>query len=135
VTINTIVSSNLKKPDLISILRGTKGTPLPSKANAIAKTLLEAVVWSNFVLSPLNGESAELCKLGHHMELIYGMNILNEGKEGKRLKDGSVLDRPHLFRAGLLQKCDCKYQKDSPDFIVIGPLDGKPLLVVVKIKC
>jgi hypothetical protein len=41
----------------------------------------------------------------------------------------------HFFRAGLLQKRGCKYQKDSPDFILIGTLDGEPIVAVVKMKC
>jgi hypothetical protein len=36
-------------------------------------------------------------------------------KDGIALEDESVLVVQHLFRAGLLQKRGCKYQKDSPD--------------------
>ena len=41
----------------------------------------------------------------------------------------------HLFRAGLLQKRNRKYQKDSPDFILIGTLDGCQIVAVVELKC
>ena len=87
---------------------------VPSQANATAKTPVEAVIQSSY-LPPLKGENAELCKLGHEMEPVHGRNILEMGKEGIELEDGSVLVVQHLFRAGLVQKRGRKYQKDSPD--------------------
>jgi len=126
------VPSKLKRPDLIDVLSGKKEAP--PQACATAKTPIEAVVQSTF-LPPLKGENAELCKLGHTMEPVYGTNILNDGKDGIELEDGSILVVQHLFRAGLLQKQGRKYQKDSPDFILIGTLDGEPLKAVVEMKC
>jgi hypothetical protein len=107
---------------------------LPPQADIAAKTPIEAVIQSAY-LKPLKGETAELCKLGHQMEPIYGMNILEWAKNGARLEDGSVLKVHHLFRAGLLQKRNQKYQKDSPDFILIGTLDGRRIVAVVELKC
>jgi hypothetical protein len=122
------------KQDLIKVLSGTMEAPLPSQANVTAKTPIEAVIQSSY-LPPLKGENAELCKLGHQMEPIYGTNILELGKEGIKLEDGKVLIVQHLFRAGLVQKRGRKYQKDSPDFILIGTLDGAPIVAVVEMKC
>jgi hypothetical protein len=41
----------------------------------------------------------------------------------------------HLFRAVLVQKSGQKYQKDSPDFILIEMLDGQQIVAVVQLKC
>lgn len=88
-------------------------------------------------LPPLKGENAELCKLGHQMEPIYGTNILEFGREGVKLvkpEDGFILVEQHLFRAGLVQKRGRKYQKDSPDSILVGTLDGDPIVAGVEMK-
>lgn len=69
------------------------------------------------------------------MEPIYGANILKTGKDGIKLENGSILVVQHLFRAGLVEKRHRPYQKDSPDFILIGTLDGEPLVAVVELKC
>lgn len=63
------------------------------------------------------------------------MNILQAGKDGIRLEDGKLLVVQHLFRAVLVQKSGQKYQKDSPDFILIGMLDGQQIVAVVQLKC
>lgn len=125
--------SNLQRDGLINILSGNQEPPPPPQAMVAAKTPIEAVVQSAF-LSPLKGESAELCKIGHQMEPIYAENLLKAGKDGIKLQDGKVLIIHHLYRAGLLQKTGSKYQKDSPDFILIGTLDGEPLVAVVEMK-
>jgi hypothetical protein len=69
------------------------------------------------------------------MEPVYAKNLIAAGKDGIALEDESMLVVQHLFRADLLQKRGCKYQKDSPDFILIGTLDGEPIIAVVKMKC
>lgn len=103
-TINTTVPSKLsKKDDLIDVLSGAREAPTPANTTASAKTPIKAVVQSAF-LNPLKGESAELCKLGHKMKPIYGKQLLDNGKGGITLEDGSVLVVEHLFRAGLVQK-------------------------------
>ena len=83
------------KQDLIKVLSGVMEAPSPSQASVTAKTPVEAVIQSS-CLPPLKGENAELCKLGHQMEPIYGTNILELGKEGIKLEDGKVLAFPPL---------------------------------------
>lgn len=100
---------------------------MSSRALVTAKTPIEAVVQSAH-LKPLKGEAAELCKLGHQMEPICGQNLLEAGCSGIRLEDGSVLVINHLFRAGLVQKRGKKHQKDYPDFMLLGALDGQPIV-------
>jgi hypothetical protein len=97
--------------------------------------MLEAANQSAF-LKPLKGEAAKLCKLGHQMEPIYGMNILEAAKNGVQFENGSLLVIQHLFRAGLVQKSGSqKDQNDSLDFVLIGTLDGEHFVAIVELKC
>jgi hypothetical protein len=105
---------SLKRPDLIDILSFAREAPMPAESAVTAKTPIKAIVQSAF-LPPLKGENAKLCELGHQMEPVYAKNLIAPGKDGIALEDESVLVVQHLFRAGLLQKRGCRYQKDSPD--------------------
>lgn len=80
-------------------------------------------------------QKVELCRLGHQMEPIYGCNLLEAGKNGIKLEDGSVLVTQHLFRVGTVHKRGKKHQKDSPEFSLLGTLDGQPIVAVVNLKC
>jgi hypothetical protein len=134
-SISTKVPGSLERPDLIDILSGAREAPTPAQSTVTAKTPIEAIIQSAF-LPPLKGENAKLCKLGHQMEPVHAKNLIAAGKDGIALEDESVLVVQHLFRAGLLQKRGCKYhQKASPDFILIGTLDGEPIVAVVEMKC
>lgn len=69
------------------------------------------------------------------MEPIYGQNLLEAGKNGIRLRNGSVLVIHHLFRTGLVYKRGKRHQGDSPDFVLLGTLDGRPIVAVIELKC
>lgn len=128
----TVPSSLSKRNDLIDVLAGAKEAP--ASAAASAKTPIEAAIQSAY-LPPLRGENAELCRIGHEMEPIYGMNILEAAMNGIRLIDGSILVVKHLFRVGTVQQQNRRYQKDSADFLLIGTLNGRSIIAIVELKC
>lgn len=100
----TIPSKVTKNSDFVDILSASREPPSLSRDDASeAITPLEAVVQTNFV-PPFKGVAAELCRMGHEMEPVYGHELLQLGKDGINLGNWRVLVINHLFRAGLLHK-------------------------------
>ena len=50
------------------------------------------------------------------------------------LSNGKRLVVLHMYRAGLVSNICREYQKDSPDFILVGTIDGEFFSAVVEMK-
>ena len=120
---------------LIDVLSGDQ--PPPSESNNTKKinNSVEAVIYANF-LRPSKGTSLELCKIGHVMEGACGKQLLqmSDDNDGITFQNGKKLKISYLFRAGSVFRSDRQYQKDSPDFVVIGTLDNVHTIAIVEMK-
>ena len=120
---------------LINVLCGDVSPPSEETNDNKITHPIEAVIHTNF-LPPLKGTSYELCKLGHMMEVIYGKQLIQMSDEtdGILLSNGKKLIVLHMHRAGLVSNVSREYQKDSPDFILLGTIDGEFFSAVVEMK-
>lgn len=131
-----IPASVSRRDDFIAILSGKRDAPVAQSASGGApKTPLEAAVSSAFLKPITSGPARELMQIGHEMESVYGEQVLDQSKgDGILTADGKRLVVDHLFRTGLVQKRGKPHQKDSPDFVALGSLDGEAITAAVEMK-
>ena len=122
-------------PILINVLSGDVSPPSEEISDNKITYPIEAAIHTNF-LPLLKDTSYELCKLDYMIEVICGKQLIQMSDEtdGILLLNRKNVIVLHIYQAGLVSNVLKKYQKDSPDFILVRTIDRELFSTVILMK-